>query len=401
MAKKILALCLSLALTLCGCAQKDLSPEAIQSEKVDVLETNNDIQDDVVIDAATEEDVPEFNSLDDPELLQYIEDTVYTGLVDEFDSEDYIIENVNTVYVSTEYLEELSYNSKSNIWFGYTLDEVEGMFEEDTAYVFTLSDNGETEVVPFEQYDDTYDKVIKNVAIGTGVILICVTVSVASGGMGAAPVSMIFAASAKTGTTMALSMGTMSGVISGVITGYETNDFDEAKKAALLSFSEGYKWGAITGCITGGVSEANAIRNASTAAEQLNDIPQWRQAELRALQKYGGNEQASYLAGKEVEFGTAGATRPDVVRMVDGHLEAIEVKYYNLESSASMNTLFRELDREIPARIANMPEGTTQRLVLDVTGRTFSQETVASAQAQIVEHYMDIYPNLPIDIVGL
>ena len=400
MAKKILALCLSLALTLCGCAQKDVTSEAIQSETIDAVEKNTDIQDNV-LDDAVEETVPEFNSLDDPELLQYIEDTVYTGLVDEFDSEDYIIENVNTVYVSTEYLEEISYNSQSNIWFGYTLDEVEDMFEKDTAYVFTLSDNGETEVVPFEPYDDTYDKVIKNVAIGTGVILICVTVSVASGGMGAAPVSMIFAASAKTGTTMALSMGTMNAVISGVITGYETNDFEEVKKAALLSFSEGYKWGAITGCITGGLNEANAIRNASTAVDQLENVPQWRQAELRALQKYGGNEQVSYLAGQEVEFGTAGATRPDVVRMVDGHLEAIEVKYYNLESSASMNTLFRELDREIPARIANMPEGTTQRLVLDVTGRTFSQETVVSARAQIVEHFMDIYPNLPIDIVGL
>lgn len=32
-----------------------------------------------------------------------------------------------------------------------------------------------------KKYDDTYEQVIKNVAIGTGVILVCATVSVASG----------------------------------------------------------------------------------------------------------------------------------------------------------------------------------------------------------------------------
>lgn len=101
---------------------------------------------------------------------------------------------------------------------------------------------------------------LKNVAIGTGVILVCVTVSLVTGGLGAPAVSMIFAASAKTGTVMALSGGAMGGISAGIVTGVQTGDMEQALKAAALAGSEGYKWGAITGVISGGASEAMASR---------------------------------------------------------------------------------------------------------------------------------------------
>ena len=158
-----------------------------------------------------------FMGLNDPKLLQYVEDTVYSELAGTFASEDYIIENVHAIYISKEYLEEVAYNSQANIFFGYTLAELDEQFQ-GTRYVFTLDENGETTVVPFEDYDDTYDKVIRNVAIGTGVILLCVTVSVATGGAGLVPVSMVFAASAKTATIMALSSGAIGGVSARTLT---------------------------------------------------------------------------------------------------------------------------------------------------------------------------------------
>ena len=114
------------------------------------------------------EDVePNFAALSDPSLLQYVEDNIYSDLVAWFDSEDYIVESVNAVYVSEEYLEEVAYNSKSNVYFGYTLKELDAQFE-GTRYIFSLGENGETVVEEFAEYDDTYDRVIKNVAIGTG-----------------------------------------------------------------------------------------------------------------------------------------------------------------------------------------------------------------------------------------
>lgn len=58
---------------------------------------------------------------------------------------------------------------------------------------------------------------LKNVAIGTGVILVCVTVSAVTAGAGAPAISLIFAASAKTGTIMALSSAGFGGFTAGVV----------------------------------------------------------------------------------------------------------------------------------------------------------------------------------------
>ncbi len=428
--KRLLAMILACTMLLSACGQSASSAVSSASES-DQVETSVAVVDDSsenatetdastkneeatitdLLDDGLEDYTPKFRNLNDPELLQFMEDSVYSELTGLLASEDYIIENVSAIYYSKEYLEEIAYNSKANIFFGYTLEELDEQFE-GTRYIFTLGDNGETVVEPFEDYDDTYDRVIRNVAIGSGVILVCVTVSVVTVGLGAAPVSMVFAASAKTGAAMALSSGTFSGVVAGAITGFQTGDMDEAIKAAALAGSESFKWGAITGAIAGGVTEANALRNASKAAEAAeeatsatttasNGIPTWRDSELTVLEQYGGSEQVTYLAGEEVPFGTAGGTRPDVVRTVGDHLEAIEVKNYNLISAASRSELYSELEREIAARVSNLPDGSTQRIVLDVTGREFSEELVVSVTEKISERLIDIYPNIPIDILGL
>lgn len=212
--------------------------------------------------------IPEYDSLNDSALLGCVEDSIYTEMVKTLGA-GYFVQNVSAVYVSKEYLEEITYNSKSNIFFGYTLAELAEQFQ-GTRYVFTLSDNGETIVEPFERYDDTYEQVIKNVAIGSGVILICITVSVVSGGSAPA-ISAIFAVSAKTGTIAALSSGGIGALASGIVTGIQTQDFDEAIKKAVLAGSEGFKWGAISGTIGGGVSEAVALKGATLNGLTMNE----------------------------------------------------------------------------------------------------------------------------------
>lgn len=378
-------------------------------------ETQSDMAEPEENTMASNDTIPEkeltFTGLNDPMLLQYIEDSVYSDLVNEFSSEDYIIENVKATYVSKEYLEEVFYNSQANIFFGYTLAELDAQFQ-GTKYVFTLGDNGETTVIPIEDYDDTYEKVLKDVAIGTGVILVCVTVSVVTGGAGIAPVSMVFAASAKTATTFAISGTLFGGVSAGVVDGIKTRNFDSALKAAALGGSKGFKWGAISGALVGGASELSAIHRASKAVEGAteyakgtveiaDDLPQWRQAELRALNKSGGYEQLTYLNGKQVPFGTEGATRPDVVRLVGDRIVAEEVKYYDLENPACLNTLYKELEREVSARVVHLPAGSTQKIILDVTGRGFSEATCNAVKTNIWKHLDKIYPNIPIEIVGL
>lgn len=213
--------------------------------------------------------IPEagFSGMNDPNLLRYTEDSVYESLVSALDSEEYFVENVSAVYISQEYIDELAYNSQANIYFGYTLQELSEQFQ-GKKYVFTLGDDGTTIATEFEAYEDnTFDRVVKNVAIGTGVILLCVTVSVVTAGVGAPAVSMIFAAAAKTGTAMAISSGAIGGISAGIVTGIETGNLEEALKSAALAGSESFKWGAISGAIIGGVNQGTALYG---AAKQTN-----------------------------------------------------------------------------------------------------------------------------------
>ena len=221
--------------------------------------------------AEIDDTVKSFDNLNDPRLLSYMESAVYEEALKHIDSTKYVVDNVEAIYVSKEFLEESAYNSKSNIFFGYTLDELDKHFQ-GTKYVFTLADDGKTIVKAFEPYDDTYDKIFLNVAIGTGVILVCVVVSVITYGAGAPAAAAIFAASAKYGAIAALSSAVIGGTAAGIATGIETGDFDESMKSAALAGSEGYKWGAITGALTGGAGEAAALHGATASGLTMN---QW------------------------------------------------------------------------------------------------------------------------------
>ncbi|NHM16220.1 hypothetical protein GMI69_06055 [Eggerthellaceae bacterium zg-887] len=257
--KKIVSIAVSIALVvlLAGCggeASRDAQPTTQVS--------NMQFADQAAIDS--------FANMNDPALLRYVEDTVYDDLVRELDSDKYLVENVETVFISQEYIDELAYNSQENIFFGYTLSELDRQFQ-GTRYIFTTNENGSTIVKEFEAYDDTYDQVIRNVATGTGVILVCVTVSVVSGGAALPAVSMVFATAAKAGAVGAISGGLIGGVSAGVVTGIETGDMDQALKSAALGASEGYKWGAISGALTGGASEAMALKGATLNGLTMNE----------------------------------------------------------------------------------------------------------------------------------
>lgn len=216
---------------------------------------------------AVAENQLDFRGLNDPALLPYIEDTLYAQLVGTLNSEDYFVENVSAVYISQEYLEELAYNSQANVFFGFTLDELEAQFQGEK-YIFTLGDDGKTAVEPWTDYVDPYEQVIGNVAVGTGVILVCVTVSAVTGGAPAC--SMIFAVAAKTGALGAVSGGVLGGVSAGIVTGIQTGDMDAALQAAVVAGSEGFKWGAITGAISGGAGEAVALKGATINGLTMN-----------------------------------------------------------------------------------------------------------------------------------
>lgn len=291
--------------------------------------TTRDAQDVQVI---FEEEMPDFSGLDDTSLLSYMEDKVYTELVAELNNEGYFIENVQAIYISKEYLDELSYNSQENIFFGYKLSELDECFA-GTRYVFALDENGQTTVKEFEKYDDTYERVLKNVAIGAGVILLCVTVSAVTGGLGAPAVSMIFAASAKTAATMALSSGVISGVSAGVVTGIKTGNFDEAVKSAALAGSESFKWGAVTGAITGGVGKAVALKGAT-----LNGLTMNEAAAIQKESKYPLDVIKQFSSMEQYEICKSAGLSP---QMVNGNIALIRKIDPNLVDDMGRTNLQR------------------------------------------------------------
>ena len=370
--KKLLALVITFSLMLVGSVHPSMAISGFFDEETDL------------------EIASGFTSLSDPELLQYIEDSIYANLAGAFSSDDYVIEEVNTIYISNEYLEEHAFNSKTNVFFGYSLAELDARFI-DTRYVFTLGNEGKTSVKAFEFItDDTYDQLFRNIAIGTGVILICITVSVVSAGLGAPTISAVFAASAKGATTLAIRGAAFGSISAGIVKGIETNNFDEAIKAAALGGSEGFKWGAIVGTVSGGATKLIRLRTT---------IPSPRESELEVLRRYKGVEQKSFIAGKEVPYATPGSTRPDVIRIFNGLPEYIEVKNYDLNSPMSKYSLSREVLRQITERSQNLPDGSLQRVVLDVRGRKISKDLIERVVQSLKDTCSSVYTDLPIDVL--
>lgn len=417
--KRLISIILMFTLILTSCGNKvDSTPEEIsesvenettvpseenKQEEAAISETNDESSSNEVTQYSefSEEDyenedaehvTTEFrnSNMSDQELLQYVVDNVYANLESELDTDKYKIEGVGATYISQEYLDELEYNSQESIYFGYSLSEVDANFG-DTKYIFTVGEDNSTVVQELVEYkDNTFNDVVRNVAIGGGVILVCVTISLVSGGVGAPVVSFIFAGAADTALKFAISSAIYGGIAAAVMKGYQTGDFEEAAKAGAVAASEGFKWGAIIGAVFGGTKNAILVKKGNVL-----HTPQ--QSEIDVANKYGGKDQVSYLNGKEVPFGTEGSTRPDIVRQVGNHIEAIEVKNYDLNNNKAK--LIKVLIKEISDRVHNLPGGSTQRIVLDVRGRGYDEKFLNAIAKQIQEALMNIYPDIPVDFL--
>ena len=203
------------------------------------------------------------------ELLEFVESAVYAELADTLDQEIYVIEEVSTIFISKEYLEEIEYNSQANIFFGFRLSDIYGSFQ-DTKYVFTLGNDGKTSVEEFKELqDEAFNKVIKNILIGTGIILVCVTVSIitknpASLKTASKTVKLIYSLSTKTAHNAIVRA--KEGIIFGgmthaVLEATQGGDTDDIKEAFLIGASEGFTMGALFGTVEGIVSGLYTIGN--------------------------------------------------------------------------------------------------------------------------------------------
>lgn len=79
----------------------------------------------------------------------------------------------------------------------------------------------------------------------------------------------------------------------------------------------------------------------------------------------------SDINGKPVPYGMAGSARPDLVVTNGKRQVAVEVKNYDLVNNFS--ALRRNLGDQMGYRKLNLPDGMSQKVVLDVRGRGYTR----------------------------
>ena len=177
--------------------------------------------------------------------MDLLEELVYTELVMQLDSTEYFVENVQVTYISSEYLEELEFNSQANIYFGYTLDQLNSFFEGER-YIFTLGEDGQTIVQQFTNVEYNYDEVLKNLAIGAGVIVVSAVVVCL---IGPEPVTLSNIMSCAVSIGKVPTAKFFGRMLRTIVTNRNAEHFGAAVQEAALSNSDDFKWSAFGGSL--------------------------------------------------------------------------------------------------------------------------------------------------------
>ena len=349
--KRIILILLSFVILLSGCGTAHKQLNSVNTDEFD----NSIVKvEELKSNLALEENEPVYKSLDDEELLRHVEDLVYRDTVTNLNSDEYVVESVSAVYVSKEYLEEVAFNSQGNIYFGYTLAELDDLFQ-GTKYIFTLSDNGTTTVKELEEIKDlSTETMIKNVAIGTGVILICVTVSIVTAGSSTPAVSVIYVASSKAVSSAipaALSSAAFGGVSAGIVRGIQTGDFNEVIKVSSMKASEGFKWGAISGAISGaikgGKEQAFVLKQGIKGGLSLKEVAQIQKESkypMEIIERFNNIEQ--YKESRRIGL---------FPKMINGRTALVRKIDLNYVDKNGMTNLQRIMNKKAPLDPTGIP----------------------------------------------
>lgn len=112
--------------------------------------------------------------------------------------------------------------------------------------------------------------------------------------------------------------------------------------------------------------------------------PSWRDSETDVAKKLEGDNyrtQISFKDRMEVPYGTKGSVRPEQYKPGS----SIEVKNYNLETSAGRRSLTRNISTQAKARANHLPTGTTQKVYIDARGQNVSRSNLNKTLDEIVK----------------
>ncbi|WP_322156010.1 hypothetical protein [Paratractidigestivibacter sp.] len=192
---KTIACVLSAALALQGCGTPAATTQEQSTGTAAGQQSASDGAQTEATKALAEVDA---SSTVDSSLAEKLQDAVFDYITADLDADgnpqNLEVQEVKAVYLSKEYLEQYAFNTKETKFFGSTLGELEARFGGEK-YVFDLDENGKTIVHAVSDYDDTFERVTEVALMGAGVVLVAVTITVATGG--AAPTTALVACSSK------------------------------------------------------------------------------------------------------------------------------------------------------------------------------------------------------------
>lgn len=119
--------------------------------------------------------------------------------------------------------------------------------------------------------------------------------------------------------------------------------------------------------------------------DKIDDIPErpsWRQSEIDAGEMYPDySSQKSFLNGEEVKHGTKNSSRPEYFK--SGH--SVEVKNYKIDTTTGRSNLANNVSKQVNERINNLPQGTSQTIIVDVRGQTYTNDILDDIVRRITE----------------
>lgn len=234
---KAIVLPLCLALTLQGCGVPAQTASTGETQETAGTSTQQ-----------TSQPVENNQKISDASFVQNLQDSVYDMIVSDLDengNEKQIeVQEVKAVYLSKEYIEQYSFNSKETKFFGSTLGELEAKFG-DQKYVFDIDENGKTVCHAVNDFDNTFEQVQQVALLGTGVILISVTILCATSG---APVTALVACTGPTASAITANQGQIALLAaSSAVAMFDNGDVGEAAKDIAFDTGSDFIMQAIGG----------------------------------------------------------------------------------------------------------------------------------------------------------
>jgi len=148
----------------------------------------------------------------------------------------------------------------------------------------------------------------------------------------------------------------------------------------LSSLSEFQLGSRLEPAFAGGFTSESVANGNYLGGYSMFARPSWKASENEVGKIFEGyTDQVAFKDRREVSRYTKGSTRPDFY--TEGH--GIEVKNYDVSTKSRRTNLVNTIVKQVNDRVAHLPEGTKQTIIIDIRGQTVSNDILREIRAEI------------------